>query len=65
MQDNDDYDVDRALDDDTEAGAAGEVGRRRRFNVGSRATILMGLTMGVMAAAAFMPGHESFTISIV
>jgi hypothetical protein len=51
---------------DADDNAAGEVGRRGRLDIGSRATILMGLTMGAMAAAAaFLPGYGSFTVSKV
>jgi hypothetical protein len=35
-----------------EPGAAGEVIRRARFGIGSRATIMMGLTMGAVSAMA-------------
>jgi hypothetical protein len=33
-----------------EPGAAGEVIKRARFGIGARATILMGLTIGVVSA---------------
>jgi hypothetical protein len=38
-------------DDTTEPGAAGDVVRPTRFGVGTRSTILLGLTMGAVAAA--------------
>ena len=44
-------------------GAAGEVVKRTRFGIGARATILMGLTMGAVAAAAPIGGLLSHTVS--
>lgn len=48
-----------------EPGAAGEVFRRLRFGVGSRTTIMLGLTIGVVAVAAALPAYESWTVSFV
>ncbi|HEY3610731.1 MAG TPA: hypothetical protein VGL06_24750 [Pseudonocardiaceae bacterium] len=47
-----------------EPGAAGEVVKRTRFGIGARATILMGLTMGAVAAAAPLSPVFSHTVSI-
>ena len=46
-----------------EPGAAGKVVRRSRFGIGARATILMGLTMGVVAAAGPLTPVFSHTVS--
>jgi len=45
-----------------EPGAAGEVIKRNRFGIGSKATILMGLTMGavsVMTVVTALSGSVS------
>jgi hypothetical protein len=54
---------DRTTDEQTEPNAAGEVVRWRRFGIGARATILIGLTMGAIAVATVMPWHASETVS--
>lgn len=48
-----------------ESSAVGKVVRWARFGVGSRATIMLGMTMGVLAVTAAIPGYGSETVSIV
>jgi hypothetical protein len=42
-----------------EPGAAGEVTKRNRFGIGSKATILMGLTIGAVSVMTVMSGSVS------
>jgi hypothetical protein len=62
MQDN--HDMGEAREqDETEGGAAGVPIVRRRLTIGARATLLMGLGMGTIAAAAALSAALSRTVS--
>ncbi len=46
-----------------EPDPAGEIRRPAKFGIGARATILMGLTMGVVAVASAIPTMTSTVVS--
>jgi len=57
------HDIVEPPETDETDGAAGQPVRRQRLTVGARATLLMGMSMGVIAAVSVLPGFASRTVS--
>ena len=57
------HDIGEPREPDEADGAAGKPVRRQRLTVGARATLLMGMSMGVIAAVTVLPGAASRSVS--